>query len=118
MKFQFRPDGLPTPTFLVSQNGGGKTTLLSIIGGALIHAASTAFGDVVTPFGGTGKSYFRMVGGRLVTYGQSGAFSVLKFKDHTEEWFYTENSGDLAPEDARSCISETLAPGIPGNKTF
>lgn len=100
---------------IVGRKGSGKTNLLSIIADALIRAASAVFTDVVTPYGGTGQSYFRLLGGRALTYREPGGFSILRFADGTDEYFYTENTGYFSTEDASELIPGSLEPGAKWN---
>jgi hypothetical protein len=106
--FAFTPEDRPIPHLIVGRNGTGKTNLLSIIADALIRAASTAFTDVVTPYGGSGQSYFRIVGGTALTYRERGGFSILRFTESADEYFYAENTGYFSPEDARGLVPDSL----------
>lgn len=112
INFAITEDDHPIPYVLVGENGSGKTNVLSIIADALIRAASTVFTNVVTPYAGSGQSYFRILGGRATTYGETGGFSILRFKDDGNDYFYRENSGDFSAQNAKEMISESLKPGV------
>lgn len=108
INFDFNEDGSPIPYLLVGANGSGKTNFLSIIADALIRGASSFFSDVVTPYSGSGQSYFRIVGGRALTYNEPGGFSVLKFFDGSEEFFFTESTGNFSSGDAQKLLPDSL----------
>jgi hypothetical protein len=111
IELTFDENGRPFPHIIVGRNGAGKTNLLSVIADALIRAASSFFTDIVTPYGGMGQSFFRIVGGRALTYNQPGGFSILKFTDGSDEFFYAENTGSFSREDAVALIPASLEPG-------
>lgn len=115
VEFELSEEQRPIPYVFVGANGSGKTNLLSIIADALIRAASTFFTDVVTPYQGAGRSYFRILGGRSLTYQQLGGFSILRFTDGPDQFFHIENVGNFTPEDAAALVPESLKAGARWN---
>lgn len=106
----FDDQGLPIPHIIVGRNGSGKTNLLSIIADALMQGASSAFTDVLTQKG-LGRSYFRIVGGDIISYGESHGFSVLRFSDESGPLFYRENIGEISADQASNLLPETMKAG-------
>ncbi|WP_197460634.1 AAA family ATPase [Acetobacter tropicalis] len=92
----FSDEGLPKPLILVGGNGSGKTNFLSLIGDALFESAAVHYNNVL-PAQGNNRSWFRIVGGRTITIGTSGSFSLLRFDDAGTSRFYTEKSGSVDP---------------------
>lgn len=96
LSLNFDNNGLPKPLILVGGNGSGKTNLLSLVVDAIFEAAANHY-DNVLPTRGVGRAWFRVVGGRTITVGQSGSFCVLRFDDNGVERFYQEKAGSVDP---------------------
>lgn len=93
----------PKPLILVGLNGGGKTNLLSLITDALFEAAA-AHHDNVLPSQGNNRSWFRSVGGRNITVGEIGGFSLLAFDDNGKNLIYKEKAGKVKKENINNRI--------------
>ncbi|MGR6329030.1 AAA family ATPase [Sphingomonas sp. XXL09] len=96
LNLAFTSSGAPKPLVLVGANGSGKTNLLSLIVDALFEAAASHH-DNVLPAKGFGRSWFRIVGGRTLTVGTGGGFSLLRFDDAGTSRFYKEKAGTVDP---------------------
>lgn len=107
---RFDGDDNPVPYVIVGRNGTGKTNLLSIITEALMHGASSTYNDVLRNQG-LGHSYFRILGGKTITYGEDGGFSVLRFSHGDDQIFFHENAGEITAAQAIEMMPESLAPG-------
>lgn len=116
LEFAFNEDGKPLPHVIVGRNGSGKTNLLSIIADALMQGASRAYTDVLAQQG-IGRSYFRMVGGKTLSYGQQSALTILKFSDDEGEVFFRENAGAVTAEQAKEFLPPALHPGAKWSET-
>lgn len=92
----FSNAGLPKPLILVGGNGSGKTNFLSLVADALFEAAAVHY-DNVLPHRGMGRAWFRVVGGRNLTVGASGGFSLLEFDDAGTPRLYKEKAGHVDP---------------------
>lgn len=103
LSLNFDKNGLPKPLVLVGGNGSGKTNLLSLVVDAIFEAAANHY-DNVLPTHGVGRSWFRVVGGRTITVGQSGSFCVLRFDDNGVERFYQEKAGSVDPVSAATRV--------------
>ena len=103
-------DGRPIPHVIVGRNGSGKTNLLSIIADALLQGASKAFTDVLTQEGPS-HHYFRILGTRTVTSGETIGLSVLRFSDGEDEYYYHEKVGELSALNAKALLPESLQAG-------
>ncbi|NKR70499.1 AAA family ATPase [Rhodococcus hoagii] len=104
-------DGRPIPCVIVGRNGTGKTNLLSIAADALMQAASAHFNDVLTQ-SGLGRSYFRILGGKTVSAGESLAVSIVRFqRGEKGNVFFHEKVGKLSPVDAKTMLPESLIDG-------
>lgn len=88
--------GQPIPLVLVGGNGSGKTNLLATVADALFEAAAVHYDDVL-PTRGSGRSWFRVVGGRSLTTGTTGGFSLLRFDDEGRTYFFKEKAGKIDP---------------------
>ncbi|MDY6999692.1 MAG: hypothetical protein SW019_24125, partial [Actinomycetota bacterium] len=110
LNLTFSEAGLPIPHVVVGLNGTGKTNLLSLIADALMEGASNAFHDVLES-STAGRHYFRVVGGKTLRYGETSAFTIIRFRHNDTDLFYHENQGNVTAEDARSAIPPTLHSG-------
>lgn len=110
LELTFTEADRPIPHVIVGRNGSGKTNLLSIVADALMQGASAAFTDVLT-VRGMGTSYFRIVGGSVVTYGEDQGMSILRFSDTDGPLFYHENFGDFTKEQAAELLPQSLQAG-------
>lgn len=104
----FTTAGLPKPLILVGGNGGGKTNFLSTVADALFEAAAVHH-DNVLPSRGTGRAWFRIVGGATLTSGTSGGFSLLRFEDGGASLFFREKSGNVDPVAALARVPTDFA---------
>ena len=109
-EFGFR-EGKPLPTVFLGTNGRGKTSLLSIITDAIFEAAAQHFDDVL-PTKGMGRSWFRVVGGKITQSGAAGSYSILRFKHNGTDIFFSDKAGNVAPDTVREAIPESLHGGI------
>ena len=109
-EFGFR-EGKPLPTVFLGTNGRGKTSLLSIITDAIFEAAAQYFDDVL-PTKGMGRSWFRVVGGKITQSGATGSYSILRFKHNGADIFFSDKAGNVAPDTVREAIPESLHGGI------
>lgn len=114
LKLPFQPGGLPKPLLIVGQNGSGKTNFLSQIADALFEAAAAHY-DNVLPAMGAGRAWFRVVGGRTISVGQRGSFSILKFSDGATDRVYKEKAGFVPPEEAKLRLPTNFAPYVNWN---
>lgn len=114
--FSFDENGYPVPHVIVGRNGSGKTNLLSIIAEALMHGAGASVYNDVLAQQGLGRSFFRILGGKTLTYGQGGGFAILRFIYGDDTFFYRENSGDMTPARALELIPQSLADGVKWNE--
>jgi len=105
----FTDEGFPKPLVLVGTNGGGKTNFLSLVTDALFEAAAAHYSNVL-PVEGTGRAWFRVVGGRNVTTGATGSFSLLRFEEAGESFTYKEKAGTLEAE----LVAPRLPAGLQG----
>jgi hypothetical protein len=103
----FNDTGLPKPLILVGPNGGGKTNFLSLVTDALFEAAA-AHHDNVLPAQGASRSWFRFVGGRNLTVGASGGFSLLAFEDNGNTIVYKEKAGKLQNAELQQRLPQDL----------
>jgi len=93
---ELRPDGSPKPVVLVGSNGGGKTSILSIISDALILIAATHFSDVAPPLG-TGHKFFRMIGSSTVRLGTPYELNLVRFQCATSVRRVIAKTGVIPP---------------------
>ncbi len=100
LSLAFSDDGSPKPLILVGGNGSGKTNFLALIADALFEAAAAHFTNVLPSQAGGGRAWFRLVGGRTITTGAKGAFTLLKFDDEGNDRFFSEKAGDVDPASA------------------
>lgn len=105
LTLEFSTEGLPKPLILVGGNGSGKTNFLSIVVDALFEAAAAHYNNVL-PTIGLGRAWFRVVGGRTITIGTTGSFSLLRFDDAGTDRFYKEKAGSVDPTDASSRVPD------------
>lgn len=112
LEFSFDSEDQPIPHIMVGKNGSGKTNLLSVIADSLMQGASKSFSDVLTHQEGGGQSYFRIVGGSLITFGEKYGLSVLRFSDEEGQYFYHENFGVVEKQDLDALLPESLQAGI------
>lgn len=110
--FPFSPDGLPKPIVLVGANGSGKTNFLSLIADALFEAAVPAFQDVVQGGGNLSRPWFRVVGSANVRLGAQGDCAILHFEDGGKNYFYTQKSGSVDPEQIKARVPDVIANAI------
>ncbi|MFI7191566.1 AAA family ATPase [Nocardia nova] len=113
LKPGFSDDGKPLPQLIVGRNGTGKTNLLSLIGDSLMECAGKVFSDILT-LDVSGRSYFRILGGKIVTYGESNSYSIFRFRNGEEEYFYREATQGAKADDVRDEVPENLHPGLNG----
>jgi len=92
----FNNDHSPKPLILVGANGSGKTGVLSIVADALIEIAAHHFNDI-TPSEPSGRSFFRIVGGRNQRTTATFELAALRFIDGSNEFFYCSKAGNLSP---------------------
>jgi len=111
LELAFHADGRPVPHLIVGRNGSGKTNLLSMIADALMEGAANVYSDVLV-HADVGRNWFRIVGGRTVTYQETTGFSILRFDHENLNLFYRENSGQLTPEQAKESVPTSLAEGV------
>ncbi len=104
----YSADGSPKPLILVGGNGSGKTNLLSLIVDALFEAAAVHY-DNVLPSRGLGRAWFRVVGGRTITTGAAGSFSLLRFDDAGTVRVYKEKAGVVDASTANVRVPSELA---------
>lgn len=109
LSLAFCKDGLPRPLILVGSNGSGKTNFLALIADALFEAAATHFTDVLPSSADGGRAWFRLVGGRTVSSGARGAFTLLKFDDEGTPRFFSEKAGDVDPAAAALRIPQEFS---------
>ena len=107
----FTPDGLPVPHLIVGRNGSGKTNLLSLIADALMEGAATVYNDIVTQ-AGVGRNFFRVVGGKTITYNEPGCFSIFRFEHDGQQYFYNEHAGAFTPEQVREMVPPSLQAAV------
>lgn len=112
LEFSFDSEDDPIPHIMVGKNGSGKTNLLSVIADSLMQGASKSFRDVLTHQEGGGQSYFRIVGGSLITFNEKYGLSVLRFSDEDGQYFYHENFGVVEKQDLNDMLPESLQAGI------
>ncbi|MEV0107201.1 ATP-binding protein [Nocardia sp. NPDC050799] len=110
LNFAFTESTGPIPHIFVGRNGTGKTNLLSLIGDALMEGANNAYQDVLRRTA-RGRDYFRVLGGKTITYGADGSYSIFRFEHKENEYFYHEATAEIDRELARSEVSETLLKG-------
>lgn len=107
LELNFDEHGTPRPVVLVGSNGGGKTNFLSLVTDALFEAAATHY-DNVLPSRGMGRAWFRLVGGRTITAGTGGGYSVLEFEHEGKSLLYREKAGHVDPTEAKERIPSEL----------
>ena len=107
LELQFFESGIPKPLILVGGNGGGKTNFLSMVADALFEAAAVHYNNVLPQKGAT-RSWFRVVGGRNLTVGSEGGFTVLEFEDAGTSLFFKEKAGKIDCEDVKSRLDENI----------
>ncbi len=110
----FTEEGNPIPHVIVGRNGTGKTNLLSLIGDALMEGASVAYSDILKTTGLV-RSYFRVVGGKTIAYGEPGSYSIFRFDHEGTEVFYHEATARMDPADLIDDIPTDLAAGANWN---
>jgi Predicted ATP-binding protein involved in virulence len=107
----FTDEGAPKPLVLVGSNGGGKTNLLSLITDAIFEAAASHYQNVL-PTKGMGRSWFRVVGGRTITVGAPGGYTLLRFEHAGTSIIYKEKAGTYDPAVAAQEVPRELAGGL------
>ncbi len=111
VEFAFAPDGNPLPHVIVGRNGTGKTNLLSQIADALMEGAADTYTDVLAA-ADVGRNWFRVVGGRTLTYQEPNGFSILRFEHADQQLFYYEKSGSLPNEATKEIVPAGLKDGV------
>ncbi|WP_082669907.1 AAA family ATPase [Sphingomonas sanguinis] len=114
ISLEFSNTGNPKPVILVGGNGSGKTNFLSMIVDALFEAAAVHY-DNVLPTKGSGRAWFRVVGGRTITTGAAGSFSLLKFNDDGAHRIYREKAGNLDPTKLHDKVPVDFLPNLNWN---
>lgn len=114
ISLEFNETGNPKPVVLVGGNGSGKTNFLSMIVDALFEAAAVHY-DNVLPTKGSGRSWFRMVGGRTITTGAVGSFSLLKFDDDGTHRIYREKAGSVDSASLHDRVPADFIPNLNWN---
>ncbi len=94
---EFRADGGPKPIVLVGSNGGGKTSVLSIIADAMVELAATHFNDVA-PQKGMGHQFFRVIGATTIRIGAPYELTLTRFSDSHGDRRVIGKAGQLPPE--------------------
>jgi hypothetical protein len=110
-EFQFGDDDRPIPHVIVGRNGTGKTNLLSLIADALMEGAAGSFHDILPSASGLSRNFFRIIGGKTLTYGQQGGFAIFRFGHEGEELLYRENTGNITSAQAQEMVPPTLTAG-------
>ncbi len=110
LNLTFSEEGNPIPHIIVGRNGTGKTNLLSLVGDALMEGAESAYDDILTR-SGKSRNYFRILGGKTITYGESGSYSIFRFEHEDTPHFYHEATATINPEEVTAEISASLAAG-------
>lgn len=108
LELAFTAEGQPIPHLIVGRNGSGKTNLLSFVADALLEGAADVYNDILTPAGGVGRNWFRIVGAKTTRNGEAGSFSILRFEHEGQQLFYSEHAGDFTTEQAQEIVPETL----------
>ena len=103
LNLNFTDNGLPKPLILVGGNGSGKTNFLSLVADALFEAAAVHY-DNVLPKKGMNRAWFRVVGGKTISLGAPGSYSLLRFDDQGKQRFYKEKAGLIASSSVASKI--------------
>jgi len=93
---EFAPDGGPRPIVLVGANGGGKTSILSIVADAMVEVAATHFIDVA-PVQGAGHRFFRLIGSTTIRMGSTFELTLVKFNDQAGDRRVIGKAGTLPP---------------------
>ncbi|MEU4709745.1 AAA family ATPase [Nocardia salmonicida] len=110
LELAFNGDGLPIPHVIVGRNGVGKTNFLSLIGDALMEGAAAAYRDILS-FQDSSRRYFRVLGGKTIKYGSEGSYSILRFEEDGEEYFYHEVTSGVNPAEAATEVPAQLSGG-------
>ena len=76
---------------------------MTLITDALFEAAAVHYDDVL-PTRGSGRSWFRMVGGRTTTVGTPGGFSLLKFEHDGQVLVFSEKGGNVDRDSAAQTV--------------
>lgn len=108
LELAFTADDQPIPHLIVGRNGSGKTNLLSLVADALMEGAADVYNDVLTPAGGVGRNWFRIVGGKTTRNGQTGSFSILRFEHDGQQYFYNEHAGEFTTQQVLEIVPESL----------
>jgi len=106
----FETEGNPRPTIFVGGNGSGKTNFLSIVADSLFEAAAANYNNVVPAGIGMQRPWFRIVGPAVLTIGQGGGCSILKFSHHGDALFFKEKGGILNSQDIIPRLPDGLKP--------
>lgn len=93
LKAPFHSDGRPKPIVLVGANGSGKTEFLSIVADGLVGIAARHYGNVTATIG-SGRRYYRVLGGRSQRIGAAFELSLLRFQDRSNNFFYRAKAGE------------------------
>ena len=107
IKLDVDADGQPIPYVFVGRNGSGKTNLLSVVADAIMEATAAAYNDVLQQ-GNHGRNYFRILGGKTVTYGEKHGLCALKFENDEETYTFLEKVGDISIDDAKNAIPDSI----------
>jgi len=107
----FDGEGAPKPLVLVGANGGGKTNFLSLVTDALFEAAAAHY-DNVLPARGSGRAWFRVVGGRTTSVGTHGGFTLFRFEHRGETLTYLEKAGNVDPVEAKARVPSNLTKAV------
>lgn len=74
-----------------------------------MFGASGVFTDVLA-LKGVSRSFFRILGGKTLTYGEAGGFAILRFREGFEDLFYQENAGTFPAAEALEMLPPSLRP--------
>lgn len=73
-----------------------------------MEGAADVYNDILTPAGGVGRNWFRIVGGKTTRNGEAGSFSILRFEHDEQQLFYSEHAGEFTTEQVHEIVPETL----------
>lgn len=111
VQLTFTDGDQPIPHIFVGRNGSGKTNLLSIIAESLMQGASYAYDDIIKSEA-LGRKYFRILGGKTVTYGEKEGLAVLRFRHEVTDMFFCEHAGKMTTTQAAQLVPATLRAGV------
>ena len=102
----FNENGEPLPTIIVGENGSGKTNLLSIIADAIFELSTSAYENALPSQGLSGRAYFRVSGGKLVTFGKNGYATALNFEADGQIGHFVERHGEIDEDTIKRFFTE------------